>query len=272
MAEMAVTASRMPVTAPGTTSAGAPPMAPTQKPLEKKKKIPMADAPTATQRNPLMPRPTGFAYCAKYIVFMILSRKNCVSAIFLDGSDQGCYCQTMMTIGKRLKELRQERDWTLADVAKRSEVALSSLSRIETGRMTGTLESHIQIAKAFGIRMAELYADLDSTAHPVEIHCGTSGKGAHLTLLTKGNLNKRKMLPALVSLAAGKSTPLQCSSFGSEKFLYLLKGKVELNVGQERFVLQSGESAYVQVSVSHQMKNVGSGAAEILSISSPPSA
>ena len=184
----------------------------------------------------------------------------------------------IMAIGKKIRQLRQTKDWTLADLAKHSKVALSTLSRIETGRMTGTLESHIDIAKALGVRLPELYAQIDPNQEAVEIYRGANSakkvatsKGTVLTLLASGSFQK-KMLPALFTLSAHKSTASETGSAEVEKFLYLLQGHLELTVGKEKLTLKAGDSAYFQAACPHTLKNVGSSTAQVLVTTAPPSA
>ena len=43
-------------------------------------------------------------------------------------------------IGKIIHKLRKDRKMTLVELAQKSGVALATLSRMENGRMTGTLE------------------------------------------------------------------------------------------------------------------------------------
>lgn len=181
-----------------------------------------------------------------------------------------------MTIGKKIRELRLARELTLADLSKRSGVALSSLSRIETGKMTGTLESHIKISRSLGIRLPELYAELDAVGAPVEHRRATapsglfhSAKGTGFHLLASGTLRK-KMLPMLITLPSGKSAPKEQTTVGVEKFLYLLKGKLEVEAGEERISLNVGDSVYLQASLPHTLKNAGAGPVVAVSVVSPP--
>ena len=181
-----------------------------------------------------------------------------------------------MTLGRKLRELRQQKDWSLAELSKRSGVALSSLSRIETGRMTGTLESHIQVARAMGVRLAELYAGLDPLGGPLlEVHRkGEPGEKvqagkASLTPLTGASLQKR-MLGVILTLAPRQTTRRDRGPAGGEEFLYVLKGTLDLVVGQEKSRLGPGDSAYYQTSLPHQLTNPGATAAQALRVSSPP--
>jgi len=181
----------------------------------------------------------------------------------------------MRAVGKKIRTIRLSKEWTLADLAKRAGVALSSLSRMEAGQMTGTLESHISIAKALGVRLPELYSELEPTLTAIEWKAKESpekfhyGKGCCLTLLASGALRK-KMLPVLISLQTGKSTPQEQSPSGTEKFIYGLAGRVAIEAGNQRVQIKAGDSAYLQASLSHLFKNTGPGMASILVLSSPP--
>lgn len=181
-----------------------------------------------------------------------------------------------MNLGPRIRQLRQTKGWSLADLSKRSGVALSSLSRIETGRMTGTLESHIDVARALGVRVSELYATLDLQGPAVEVRSAAqvreryaTAKGAAFAVLTGSSLQK-KMLPALIRLPSRKGTSSERGPAGSERFLYVLQGQMQLTAGDEKFKLGPGDSAYLQASTPHSLLNVGPGPLQAISVTCPP--
>ena len=181
-----------------------------------------------------------------------------------------------MNLGTRIRQLRQMKGWSLGDLSKRCGVALSSLSRIETGRMTGTLDSHLEIARALGVRVSELYATLDLAGPAVEVKTAgdlrrgqLSTKGATLTVLTEAALQK-KMLPVLVRLPPRKGTSAERGLAGSERFLYVLQGQLQLAAGEEKFRLGPGECAYLQASAPHRLLNVGPGTLLAVSVTCPP--
>ena len=182
-----------------------------------------------------------------------------------------------MTLGRKIRELRQNKDWSLAELAKKSGVALSSLSRIETGRMTGTLESHLRVARVLGARLSELYAGLESGGPVVEVKRAeetssdpiSGGKGASLSLLTSSPLQK-KMLPVLLNLAPKKSSRRQRGPAGSERFIYVLKGQLEVEVDDQKIRANPGESVYLQASLPHTLTNTGSSPLTAVSVTCPP--
>ena len=182
-----------------------------------------------------------------------------------------------MTIGRKLREFRQAKDWSLAELAKRSGVALSSLSRMETGKMAGTLDSHLRIARALGIRLSELYAGLDAPGPAAEVKRAeepadplSTGKGAFLRVLASAPLQK-KMLPMLVHLPPKQSTQKQRGPAGSERFLYVLKGQLEVTVGEQKVRAGPGDTIYLQASLPHLLTNAGSTPVQAVSVTCPPS-
>ena len=115
---------------------------------------------------------------------------------------------TIATLGARIRTLRKTAKLTLAELSKRSDVALATLSRIETGRMTGTLESHLAIARALGVPLPDLYQAVAAEVPLIMLHrrgqAGAKrlveGPGAGAELLTEKTAGRR-MLP--LSLICG---------------------------------------------------------------------
>ncbi|ASP36535.1 helix-turn-helix domain-containing protein [Labrenzia sp. VG12] len=60
-------------------------------------------------------------------------------------------------IGQRIAELRRARNWPLDQLADRSGVSRATLSRIERGDTSPTAVALGQLARAFGLSMADLF-------------------------------------------------------------------------------------------------------------------
>lgn len=184
-----------------------------------------------------------------------------------------------MTIGSRLRTLRKAQRLTLAQLAKASGVALATISRIETGKMTGTLESHLELARALGLTLPEFYAGLEENGgrkHAsvqtkslrTEVYAHAAGR-ATLRMLTQDVLQK-KMMPVLVEIAPGGRTQPEQAPRGTEKFLYVMDGAVEVTVGEERFALKREETLYLDASAKHALRNTGARPTCLLSVTTPP--
>lgn len=183
----------------------------------------------------------------------------------------------MKGLGERIKSLRKERRITLVEVAHKTGIDQATLSRIENGKMTGTLESHMKISEALGIRLPQLYEDLVSKVEEAQdkiakkkVESFSHSSGAVAELLTGGVLQK-KMMPLLLKIKPKGSTEPEEYSALSERFVYILSGAVEVTLGEEKKVLKTGETLYFNAGQSHHFKNVSKSEARCLSIMTPVS-
>jgi len=179
-----------------------------------------------------------------------------------------------MNIGARLRELRKSRQLTLVELSKKSGVALATLSRIETGKRPGTLKVHFMIAKAFDMSLPEFYSAMEKPL-PTEKREGYTdffvhNDAASSVILTKNIVSKR-MLPVLIKLSSKGKTPQEQQHPGSEKFLYVLKGRVEAVVGKEKHILKKGATLYFDASQPHYITNKTNKEVRLICILTPTS-
>jgi putative transcriptional regulator len=59
----------------------------------------------------------------------------------------------------RLKVLRAERNWSQADLAGQLEVSRQSVNAIETGKFDPSLPLAFKLARLFGLRIEEIFAE-----------------------------------------------------------------------------------------------------------------
>ncbi len=181
----------------------------------------------------------------------------------------------LKNLGQRIRKLRKEKGITLVEIAKKTGVAQATLSRIETGTMLGTVESHEKIAEALGTGLSELYSGIDRRYDQIA-HLGreTERKITHhskhlqIELLTQES-SKKKITPLLITLQGGSETQREHHERGVEKFLYVLEGEAKVKVDKEEFILKSGETLYFDASLPHQISNEKERAARILVTVSP---
>ncbi|MGO9838956.1 MAG: helix-turn-helix domain-containing protein [Polyangiaceae bacterium] len=67
--------------------------------------------------------------------------------------------RTVAQLGKRLRELRQARGWTVEEASERYGVEPAHVRRIEAGRTNPSLATLLSIADALSIELADLFAD-----------------------------------------------------------------------------------------------------------------
>jgi transcriptional regulator with XRE-family HTH domain len=181
-----------------------------------------------------------------------------------------------MDISKKIRSLRKEKKLTLRELSRQSGVALATLSRIETGRMIGTIESHKSIAAVFGKALSQLYSDIEKDEKPIE-HQSIKNRTdlflhndkASYYMLTNNILSK-KMMPVMLKISSGGKTTPEQSRIETEKFIYVLKGEINLSIGTENHTLKKGETLYFNGSASHSLENTGKDEAQAICVTTPP--
>lgn len=177
-----------------------------------------------------------------------------------------------MNIGKRINELRRKNGLTLTQLSKKSGVALATLSRIENSKMTGTLESHMNIAKSFGMALPEFYSEINeaTVAKKEENYADrfVHDKKASSIMLTKDIFSK-KMLPLFIQLDQGGKTAQEQLKKGVEKFIFVLEGKIEVVIGDKRHILEKDATIYLDASRAHYIHNIGKNKASCICVVTP---
>lgn len=179
-------------------------------------------------------------------------------------------------LGPRIRELRKQKNITLIELSQKTGVAQATLSRIETGTMIGTVESHQKIAEALGTGLADLYTAVDPRQQEI-VHqkqdeprkVSYQAKGIQIEVLTQESTHK-KIVPLLVTLSAGSKTQSEQLDRGVEKFCYGLEGDVKIILEGQEFALRQGETLYFDASLPHEIHNTGSKSAKLLCAVSPP--
>jgi len=181
-----------------------------------------------------------------------------------------------MNIGDKIRKLRKQENITLKELSQKSGVALATLSRMENNKMTGTFESHVNIAKALGVALPELYSDVIIEEKKAELlpHSATSDTFVHSTkssfkILANKVLSK-KMMPVLLTIQPAGRTNKEEAQKGSEKFIYVLEGELEAVIGDERYKVGKKDSLYFYASSPHYFINIGKGPVSAICVICPP--
>ncbi|MFJ8933766.1 helix-turn-helix domain-containing protein [Streptomyces sp. NPDC102364] len=170
-------------------------------------------------------------------------------------------------VGPRLRELRKRRGATLTALSEATGIPISTLSRLESGHRKPGLELLLPLARAHQVSIDELVgapADLDPRVHPQAI----TRNGVTIVPLTRkpGGLQAfKQILPA--GLTDGREP--EPRSHEGYHWLYVLKGRLRLLLGDQDVVLTEGEAAEFDTHLPHWFGNADERAVEFLSILGP---
>jgi transcriptional regulator with XRE-family HTH domain len=167
--------------------------------------------------------------------------------------------QVLAGVGERLLALRRDRGTTLAALAARTGISISTLSRLEAGKRRATLELLLPIARAHGVSLDELIGtraaeDPRVRAEPMHLHDVV----AWPLTRSPGQPGAYKMI-----YPATRDKPRPTSHEGFE-WVYVLSGRLRLVLGEQDFTMASGEAAEFDTRIPHWLGSTGDGPVEAL--------
>jgi transcriptional regulator with XRE-family HTH domain len=178
-----------------------------------------------------------------------------------------------LEVGRRLREIRRARRLTLREVAERAKLSESFLSQIERGRSGASVASLQRIAAALELAVSDLFSP--NGARPRVLRRGDRQHLAFGTLARKTLLTPKPFeLVEVVSaeFEPGGSTGDETYRHGdSEELFLVVSGSIELQLGEELFLLGPGDCAHYRSSVPHKVVNHGKERAEVVFVICPPS-
>lgn len=173
-----------------------------------------------------------------------------------------------MKMGERLKQLRKESRLTLVQLSKLSGVAVATLSRMESDKMTGTLDAYSSICKALGISLSEFFQGLESPETDIYIKKTAEliVNKANYSIYQLANKKSGKLNSSLINIKPNATVSFDKAKPASEKFIYVIQGKVILNMAGIDYRIEKDNSIYFKSSFKHTLNNSSGNQAIILSV------
>lgn len=143
-------------------------------------------------------------------------------------------------VRRRLRELRNDRGLTLADVAERAGMAVSTLSRLESGGRRLALDHLPPLARALEVSVDDLL-EMHERADPRVRNRPFTSNGVTYWALThdRGAAGPRAFK---LRIASDRRVPDMKVHAGHD-WLYVLSGRLRLILDDEELVLEPGEAA-----------------------------
>lgn len=163
-------------------------------------------------------------------------------------------------VGARLRAARNDRGWTLDDLAERAGLSPSTLSRLESGKRQASLELLLPLTRQLGIRLDDLVST--ETPDPRVRRAPIRRQGMLIVPLAPEGA---PISTYKITYPPVDSPPERRTHDGYE-WLYVLTGRLRLLLGEQDLVLTRGEAAEFDTRTPHSMSAVGSRPAQVLSI------
>ncbi|MCK3684012.1 XRE family transcriptional regulator [Maribellus sp. YY47] len=180
-------------------------------------------------------------------------------------------------IGKKIKAFREFRNISREDLALKANLDESQLGLIEEEGSVPSLGHLIKISRALGVRIGTFLDDQDKIGPAVvksgeeKVSLSFSTKDTtpreHLNFFSLAQAKAdRHMEPFVVEIEQNNESDYKLSSHEGEEFIYILEGSVEINYGKEVYLLQQGDSIYLDSIVAHNVHAAGNQNAKLLAV------
>lgn len=175
-----------------------------------------------------------------------------------------------MDIGHKLKQLRNQKDLTLEELASRCELSKGFLSQLENDVSSPSISTLEDILEALGSSLSEFFSEDKPNKVVFSKDDFFEDEREDMTISwIVPNSQKNEMEPILMTLNPG------CESFemaphAGEEFGMVLEGSVVLKLNDKVMNVKKGETFYLYGKEFHSLYNKSTKPAKILWVSTPP--
>lgn len=163
-------------------------------------------------------------------------------------------------VGQRLRMLREERNISIRELARRSSLSANALSMIERGLTSPSVSTLDRIARALGIPITAFFRQEPERRQVVFIKANEYMRIPFMRGLLEslgGEFFSGNMEAFLLTLeSGGNSGPSRITHDGHE-FVFCLRGTLEYEVAGERHLLETGDSLIFGAKMPHRWCNPG---------------
>ncbi len=183
-----------------------------------------------------------------------------------------------IAFGRRLRQLRKENGWTLAEIADRTGLAISTISKAERGIIALTYDRLAQLAAGIEVDLAAFFADEGRKFTPGSFAVARKGEfrrqetSNYVYEMLFPELWHKAMVPMMGSLKAHDVRDFEeFVRHPGQEFLIVMEGVVTVHIdGRDPVRLEVGDSIYFDSALGHLYASDGDNDARILVVCASP--
>lgn len=162
-------------------------------------------------------------------------------------------------VGKRIKQVREERGISIEDLSHLTGFEVSRLVDIENGKEKPQLGTVMKLSKALDSAVGRLVSGMGTKLYSItrknerkqisRSSSKTGRKNIYSYMSLAPEVQGRHMEALIVQLE--KSDDKEISVHNGEEFIFVLDGVANLTIGNDNYDLEPGDSAYYLSTTSH---------------------
>lgn len=168
-------------------------------------------------------------------------------------------------ISARIRRWREEAGLTLQELAKRSDLATSTVQKVETGQMIPSVAVLLKLSHGLGRRPTELIREGDSDLDVALVRASERDRTGHEKSMVierlSGDLSDSALEMWRVHLQPNASSGAAPIHYAGEELVVCEKGQVRFTIDGEEHELEAGDSLHFKAHLPHSWRNRGRGVA-----------
>ncbi|MEE1108278.1 helix-turn-helix domain-containing protein [Macrococcoides canis] len=163
-----------------------------------------------------------------------------------------------MDIGKKIKDLRRQKNLTQEELGERTDLSKGYISQLERNLCSPSMETFFNILEVLGSKPKDFFSEQQ---YEQRIYYPKSEQtiydeyddGYMINWLVPDS-NEFDMEPVIITIEPGKKYKKFLPSM-SDSFIYVLQGEASIHIGRKDYHAKCGESFYFKANESHQLFN-----------------
>ena len=180
-----------------------------------------------------------------------------------DLSQEKVRAEVSPEMGIRLKKAREDRGLSLFDIYLRTNISVDDLTKIEEANVIPPLGTVIKLAKALDMKVGYFISGEEGKTYTIvrkddrkvisRYDSKKEKQYGYEYVSLAPHKTDRHMEPFLVTLEPSE-TAEERSTHDGQEFIFVLQGKMEVRLGEEFHILNTGDSIYYDSTVPHLVK------------------
>lgn len=181
----------------------------------------------------------------------------------------------MVSIGPKIKAVRQAKDMTINDLARGTGLSKSFLCNVENGNTSPSLASLEKIANTLRMPLTFFFLNEESQPRvlkpPQRTRTIFATDGRTVEFVSCQPNGEIEMFLLDIPVRQPGQPEVAYHSHKGEECHYVVSGRLEAFFGQDRFLVEAGDSFHWDGTIPHKVENVGEEPARLIVSLTPPS-
>lgn len=179
-----------------------------------------------------------------------------------------------MNIGMKIKKLRTEKNITLKELSKKSDLSIGFLSQLERGLTSIAIDSLEKLAIILEVPLTHFFdyhqREKDEVLRSYELEILGIVDGGFINYSLSANLENKNLVPRLIEiLPQMEDEEIISYKHEGEEFVYVLEGILTIYINGGRNDVYPGDSVHMNSNVMHNWANHTNKKVKFLTVHTP---